>query len=76
VEKEFGKIDKIECALEQEVKHLRENNSFESSVCLEDKYILSFKNGNKVLQPNLWEPENSDNGKFSFVKILKNVRKI
>jgi hypothetical protein len=55
VEKEFGKIDTIKCALlekEEKEKHYNRDNCFRSNVCLEDKYVLSFKNGNKVWQPN------------------------
>jgi hypothetical protein len=50
VKKDFRKIDKIQCALEREdLSHLlKENNSFISNVCLEDKYKLRFKNVNKV----------------------------
>jgi hypothetical protein len=50
------KIVKIECAVVKEIKKiykdnrkkLYKDNGFDSNVCLEDKYILHFKNGTKV----------------------------
>jgi hypothetical protein len=50
--KEFGKIAKIECVLVREEKGRIGENHFNSNVCPEDKYKLSFKNDKKVYQSN------------------------